>query len=1381
MDYLDRIRDLSIQKRALLERQLLKKITAVPHPATIPRRDPSCPCPLSHAQERVWFLEQMHPGVPAYSEAEAVHMEGALNVESLEEALNHIIARHEVLRTSIQVIDRKPIQVIYESRPLKIARMDLSDRPEDHRQTELDRLLIQEYRRPFSLSHDPLVRASLIRLSRVNHVFVLVLHHIVCDRWSMGVLFHELSVLYNALSLGKFPPLPPLPIQYGDFSQWQRQRLQDKVIKKDLSYWKEQLCGTPDLMALPTDRPRPRVISYQGSKEFFQINLSSTGNLHCLSQREGISLFTVLAAAFKTLLYRYTGQQDILLGIPIADRDQPEMEPLIGPLVDTVVLRTDLSGEPTFRELLRMVHEAMLGAYAHRALSFEKLVDKLRPERSLSHMPLFQVMLNWRDRDAQMRFMELEGLTLSPLATHNGTSKFDIGLTLTEDADGLLGELEYSTDLFDPSTIRNLIGHYRTLLEEIVVNPGEKTFAFPMFTEEECQQLLVEWNNTTTAYPHDQCLHQLFEAQVERVPEAIAVVFEDQALSYAELNARANQLAHHLRQLGVGPEVLVGVCMERSLEMVIGLLGILKAGGAYLPLEPTYPQERLAFMLDDAQVSTLLTHERLLVKLTEPGAPEQGRRMVCLDTDWAVIARENEEKPCSGVTAENLAYVMYTSGSTGTPKGVAVCHRSVMRLLFGVDYIPLGPDQSILQMAPISFDASTFELWGAILHGARCVLFPGRIPTIETLRAALQEYDISTLWLTASLFNLVIDEAPEILSGIQQLLIGGEALSVDHVRRGLELLPRTQIINGYGPTESTTFTCCYSIPRELNPSWRSIPIGRPIGNTQVYLLDRKLQPVPVGVAGELTIGGAGLARGYLNRSELTAEKFIRDPFSHEPGARLYKTGDLARYLPDGNIEFLGRLDHQVKIRGFRIEPGEIEAVLGQHPAVQQAVVLAREDVPGNRRLVAYVVLDRQAYATRNTKPETSNLHTELRGFLQQKLPESMVPSIFVELATLPMTPNGKVDRRALSAPEGGRPESKTGFVAPRDELEQQLVSIWRNVLRCRSVGVRDNFFELGGHSLLSVQLLAQIEHELGKVVPLATFFQGPTIAQLAKVLRREEQPRGYSLLFPIQPAGSKRPFFFIAGAGGNEENLILGYGRLARYLGAEQPFYGLKARGTDGEAAVQTQAREMATDLISAIRGVQPGGPYLLGGGCIGGVLAFEIAQQLTARGEEAALLVLMETRRPTRTIYWRFWARALRSAFTHKWRIMRYVVQRLLYHVRQLPQLGVRRSLNYVFDKARQISKLGHDNKVWRETMWARRYQETLYRYTPHPYPGKLTLLVAEEALHSDPTLGWEGLAVSGIEVHKVPGDHKTHIEKHLQATAERLRACLDAAQASG
>ena len=1040
----------------------------------------SAEMPLSFAQQRLWFLNQLEPDSAFYNIPDAVRLFGQLNITALEQSLNEIIRRHEALRTNFITVEGQPVTVIASTQKLALPIVDLQDLPETERLIETQRLATTEAQRPFDLATEPLVRATLLKLQAKEHVLLLTMHHIVSDGWSMGVLFSELAALYEAFCSGHPSPLAELPIQYIDFAVWQRQWLQAEVVESQLSYWKQQLNGAPALLELPTDRPRPTVQTFRGAHHSIALSQQISLALTNLSRRLGVTLFMTLLAGFQTLLYRYTQQEDIVVGSPIANRNHSSCEGLIGFFVNSLVLRTDLGGNPTFRELLTQVREVTLAAYAHQDLPFEQLVEELQPARSLSYTPLFQVIFALQNA-AVMPSVELSGLSVTPLAVETGTAKFDLTVSMENTAQGLIGVLEYNTDLFDAATIARMAGHFQTLLEGIVANPSQRLADLPLLTKAQRHQLLVEWNHTTVDYPKDLCIHQLFEQQVEQTPDAVAVVFEQQQLTYRELNSRANQLAHYLQALGVGPDVLVGLCVERSLEMVVGVLGILKAGGAYVPLDPTYPFERLAFMLQDTQVSVLLILARFINSL-----PQHQAHVVCLDTDLEVIAQHSQENPVNHVTPDHLAYVMYTSGSTGQPKGVTVIHRSVVRLVKCCNYANLSAEEVFLQLAPISFDAATFEIWGSLLWGARLVVMPAHTPSLHELAQAIQQYQVTTLWLTAGLFHLMVDERLKDLKPVRQLLVGGDVLSVPHVNKVVQQLPGLKLINGYGPTENTTFTCCYSIIQSTEVG-SSIPIGRPIANTQIYLLDSDLEPVPVGVSGELYIGGEGLARGYLNRPELTAERFIPHPFSNQPGTRLYKTGDLARYLPDAKIEFLGRIDQQVKLRGFRIELGEIEAVLSQHPAVRQNVVILREDVPGDQRLVVYCVPQQQA--------PTVN---DLRQFLQEKLPEYMMPSAFVLLESLPLTPNGKVDRRALPSPDPTRRELEETFVAARTPVEEVLAGIWTEVLRVEQVGVDDNFFELGGHSLLATQVISRLRTTLAVELPLRSLFEHPTVARLAE-------------------------------------------------------------------------------------------------------------------------------------------------------------------------------------------------------------------------------------------------------------------------------------------
>ncbi len=1077
---------LSPERLELLARRLKRKGESAQRPHTITRRTGEDPAPLSFAQQRIWFIDQLQPGNSAYINLDAFRLTGRLNVGALEQTINEVVKRHEALRTTFPTVDEEPAQVITQTLSVPVPIVDLSDLPAAVSESETERLVKEEAQRPFDLSQGPLLRTTLLRLGDDDHILLLALHHIVSDGWSGGVLFQEITTLYEAFSAGKSSPLPELAVQYADYAVWQRGWLQGEVLEKQLSYWKERLSGAPPVSELPTDRPRPSVQNFRGARQSVTLSKSLAEALRILSQREGATMFMTLLAAYQTLLHRYSNQEEIVVGSPIAGRTRPETEGLIGLFVNTMVFHTDFSGDPSFRELLGRVREVALGAYAHQDVPFEKLVEELQPERSLSHTPLFQMMFILQN--APRLALNLSGLTLKSLEFDSGTSQFDVTLSVVEVAEGLQAKLEYNTDLFDAATITRMLKHFQVLLEGVVANPDQKLSELPLLTDGERHQLLAEWNDTAVDYPRDACLHKLFETQVTRTPEAVALVFEEDQLTYGELNRKANQLARYLRKLGVGPEVLVGIMMERSIEMVAGLLGILKAGGAYVPLDPAYPQERLSFMLEDASVPVLLTQQRLSESL-----PPSDAEVVIIDTLRDVIAEEDVENPDGSATEDNLAYMIYTSGSTGRPKGALNTHRGICNRLFWMqDAYQLTSADHVLQKTPFSFDVSVWEFFWPLLTGARLVLArPAGHQDSGYLVKLIAEQRITTLHFVPSMLQVFLEESGlESCASLKRVVCSGEALPFELQERFFASL-NAELHNLYGPTEAAVDVTFWECKRDSG--LRTVPIGQPIANTQIYLLDRRLQPVPIGVAGELYIGGVGVARGYLNRPELTAERFIADPFSAKDGARLYKTGDLARYLPDGNIEYLGRIDDQVKIRGFRIELGEIEAVLGQHEAVRDAVVLVREDQPGDKRLVAYVVAAPAAAAP---------AFSELRGFLSEKLPEYMVPSAYILLDEIPLTPNGKVDRRALPVPDEARPELGGVYVAPSTELEEAVAGIWAEVLKVERVGVHDNFFELGGHSLLVTQVVSRLRKSLQVELPLRSLFESPTVVGLAETIKK---------------------------------------------------------------------------------------------------------------------------------------------------------------------------------------------------------------------------------------------------------------------------------------
>jgi amino acid adenylation domain-containing protein/thioester reductase-like protein len=1045
---------------------------------------------LSFAQARLWFLEQLEPGSYAYNMPAAVRLTGSLNVAALKQSLQEIVQRHEALRTTFAIVSGEPLQVIAPVLALTVPLVDLCQLPEATQEVEVERLAIESAQQPFDLARGPLLRATLLQLGEAEHVLLVTMHHIVSDGWSIGVMIRELATLYEAFSTGKASPLPPLPIQYADFAHWQRQWLQGEVLAAQLSYWQQQLAGAQTVLELPTDRPRPTVQTFRGASLFLALPEPLSQKLKSLSQRSGVTLFMTLLAAFQTLLYRYTGQEDICIGSPIANRNRSETEDLIGFFVNTLILRTDMSENPSFQELLGRVREMTLGAYAHQDLPFEQLVEALQPERNLSHHPLFQVMFVLQN--APMSALELPDLTLSPLERESSTAKFDLTLSMEDTEQGLVGSLEYNTDLFDTATISRMREHFQTLLEGIVANPEQRLSDLSLLTQQERQQLLVEWNNTQVAYPKDVCIHQLFEAQVERTPDAVAVVFEDQQLTYRELNRRANQVAHHLRSLGIGSDNLVGICVERSLEMIAGLLGILKAGGAYVPLDPAYPKDRLAYILNDSQMPVLVTTEKL-----STGLPEHQARLVYLDKDWGINSADSDVAPVSSVTDENLAYVIYTSGSTGKPKGVAIAHRSLVNAYLAWEdaYQLRSLCRSHLQMASLSFDVFSGDLVRALCSGAKLVICPREwlLEPEKLYELMLQEKVDCADFVPAVLRNLIqyLERTKQDLCFMRLLIVGSDSWHLKEYQQFQRFCgAQTRLINAYGVSEATIDSSYFESTAVTLSIDGLVPIGRPFANTQIYILDSHLQPVPVGVSGELHIGGVGLAQGYLNQPKLTEQKFIPNPLSNEPGDRLYKTGDLGRYLPDGTIEFLGRLDDQVKIRGFRIELGEIEAVLGQHPAMQETVVMVREDVLGNKRLVAYVVVNQPAAPT----------IPQLQQLLKQKLPEYMVPSAFVLMDVLPLTPNGKIDRRPLPAPDLTFPFGDGAYVAPQTPVEEMVAGIWADVLAVKQVSIHDNFFDLGGHSLIATQVMSQLQETFKIELPLRELFEKPTVAELAATI-----------------------------------------------------------------------------------------------------------------------------------------------------------------------------------------------------------------------------------------------------------------------------------------
>ncbi len=1340
--------------------QTARKQAARPAITPLDRSQPLQLLQLSFAQQRLWFLNQLEGESATYNISAAVRIEGELNLQALEQSLQTLVQRHDSLHTCFPMQNGLP--VVQTSVPsFQLDRVDLSDLSEAEQKSEVSRRLQAEAATPFDLATGPLFRTQLLCLGKVSYVLQVNMHHIISDGWSMGVFVREWRILYATVLQGKKSSLPPLPIQYVDFAHWQRQWLTGELLEKQVKYWKQQLGGVPALLELPTDNPRPPTQSYQGASLSFSLSPELTTQVKQLCQQTNTTLFMTLWSAFAILLSRYSGQSDIVIGSPIANRTHSEMESLIGFFVNTLVLRLDLAENLFFEDVLQQARQVALEAYAHQDIPFEQLVGALQPERNLSHSPLFQVMFVLQNAD--LPDLELAGLSVTLLELESVTTKFDLTLELTETALGLSGKLEYNTDLFERTAIKRLSDHLQVLLTGIVENPKTPIHELPLLTKAEQQQLSA-WNDTAADYPQDLCIHQLFEAQVENTPEAVAVAFENQQLTYRELNTQANQLAHYLQTLGVKPEVLVGICVERSIEMVIGVLGILKAGGAYVPLDPAYPAARLAFILEDAQMPVLLSQKSL-----KEGLPETQAQVVCLDVEAETLSQYRFENPVSRVGSENLAYVIYTSGSTGNPKGVTIEHRNVIALLEWSKTI-FTPEQisGALLSTSLNFDVSVFELFVPLTRGGRIIV----VENILSLAALSEKAGVIMVNTVPSAMKELI-KVNDIPGSVQIINLAGEPCSLQLVQELYQISSLRQVFNIYGPTEDTvysTFTLLSRSPHE------KLTIGRPISNTQACILDRKLQLVPVGVSGELHLGGAGIARGYLNRPELTAEKFISNPFSDDLNSRLYKTGDLVRYLPDGNIEYLGRIDNQVKIRGFRIELGEIEAVLAQHPDVQENAVIVHDASKTDKRLVAYFV------------PCQGQLieNTALRSFLSERLPNYMIPSAFVTLESLPLTPNGKINRRALSQLSVSNYQlSEKTFVAPRTSDEKLLAEIWNEALGVERTGIHDNFFELGGHSLLAVSLLAQIERQFNTHLPLAALFQGATVAELAKLLSpAADASSQWSPLVAIQPL--KQPFFCLPGAGGN----VLYLHQLARHLGAEQPFYALQAVGLDGETAPDARIEDMAARYIKEIQRVQKHGPYLLGGHSFGSWIGLEMAKQLQQQGEEVMRLAIFDTTVPFNQAIGRDWDEG-------QWITdIAHIAGRLLgidlgISYAQLQQRSFSEQLGYLHEKLEQNGWLISIKQLQALVKIFKANNQT--HYVARDIPAvPISLFKAQDLapesqasaqmerfsqhLKQEDAWGWRQYAKGEVDIHVVPGDHHTMMSQpHVQVLAEKLKSCLE------
>ncbi len=1336
----------------MLQRRLAAKEKKMsPAQLVIPRRPNPGFAPLSFSQLQMWLIDRMTEGNPAYNQPVGYRLRGSLNPAALEDSFNEVVRRHEILRTTFVVENDRPVQRI---QPECRVRINFTELDPATAESRLQLLAAEEALTPFDLSRLPLIRVSLFRLSEAEHILIINLHHIVGDGISVGLILDEVDIFYRALTSDREPLPPDLSLQYADFAVWQRQAVDEAAYADQLRFWQKELSGELPVLELPADFPRPLLQSFKGSNVFLNLPQALVRSLTSLGAREGCTFFMTVLAAFQVLLHRYSGAEEIVIGTPVALRDPGQVGRLIGNCLNMAALRCDLSGNPDFIELLRRSRNTALNAFSNADLPYEALMKHLKIERNPGRNPVFQVMLEALPASAT----SIGELEITNFHFDMKFAQFDLALHFCEESGGQLVRFEYCTDVFRAETVERLSSGFARLLQAVVANPRQKISEIPILSEAEKHQVLRAWNDTSRDYPKEQCLHHLFERAAMREPNRVALECGGQSLTYGELNAKANRLAHHLRASGVQPESCVGVFLERSLDLIVALLGILKAGAAYVPIDPSFPAERLAWIMEDADVLLLVSQTRLLNELSRPGM-----KTVCLDADWEAIEQGVGDDPGVAMSPSSLAYIMYTSGSTGKPKGVMIEHRSVVNFLLSVQREP-GFDESdvLVAVTTISFDIATLEVFLPLISGGRLVV-ADRSEVIDgsALLEKIHKSGATVLQATPATWKLMLEAGWEKTPRLR-MLCGGESLPRELANRMLQR--GAELWNMYGPTETTI----WSSTERIQPGPDPILIGRPIANTQFYVVDEHLEPVPLGVVGELLIAGDGLSRGYRNRPDLTAERFIEISFP-DPGARAYRTGDQARFRPDGRVELLGRLDHQVKVRGYRIELGEIEKVLSQHEALKEAVVVTQEDSDGNKCLVAYCIP-----ITRGRLKSS-----ELAQFLQRKLPDYMLPSYFVEMDIFPVTPNGKIDRKALPRPESISLGAGSPFVEPEGELEQQLADIWKKTLRKAIIGANDNFFDLGGHSLLAAQVFAQMNRQLGVKLPLALLFQAPTIRQLAASVQQKSQKCGWKSLVPIQTRGDKPPIFLVHGAEGN----VLLYKNLARTLGGDQPVYGLQSLSIDNRDGAETSIEEMAAHYRKEIQELQPKGPYFLGGYCLGGTIALEIAQQLRREGESVALLAMLETYNLTPSPQLSFSLRTIHKA------------QNLYFHLKNLLLSVSQGGFDFFFEKMK--IELGRV-KVTLNILWSAMLDKLNYKgglqyqhlqtrtvndkaqasYIPVPYDGKITLFRTKGHYYGfgDADSGWGPIARQGVQIVELPHYPRgTLNDPFVEVVGEQLRAEIE------
>ena len=1305
------------------------------------------PLPLSFSQRRMWYMQQLDPRSTAYNMPFAVRLKGRLDRVALSGALQAVADRHEAFRTSFAVEHGEPMQRIAPSVTIPVREIDLRSLTPEAAAAESREILRRESMIPFDLAITGLFRFLLVRLSETEHLVFWLVHHVVCDQWSAGIVSRDFASAYRALTRGASPVFVPLPIQYADYAAWQRQHLDDEALAAHVTYWRRRL-NRLSVLALPTDFARPPRLTYLGSHVTASIPAATLKSLKFVSAEAGVTPFMFLLACFKVLLSRYCNQDDIVVGVPIANRTRVATEDLVGTLVNTLVMRTSLEDDPTFDELLARIRDTALEAYAHQDLPFERLVEELATKRDEAASPLVQVLFNVPN--APVSDLDLDGLEFDTFDFDHGSAQFDLSMTVDTEIFGRV-YLGYSTELFSQATAEGILTRYLGLLEQFVTDSTRCLSSYRIVTDAEWTRVVHDWNHTESDYPREQRVDQLVSAQASRVPERNAVCMGDQCLTYADLERQSTRLAHYLRRRHVRNGSLVGVCLERSPDLLVALLAVMKSGAAYVPLDPAFPAERLSAMVDDAGLALILT-ERALLPLLAP----YSSMTVCLDEARTLLETEPVCALDTGSATDDLAYVIYTSGSTGTPKGVEVGHRALTNFLWSMRLAPgCSERDTLLAVTTLSFDIAGLELYLPLVVGGRVDLASSREAADGRLLLDRMEKSRPTIMqATPATWHMLIDGGWA-GSPALKVLCGGEGLPRDLADR---LLDRgTQLWNLFGPTETTIWSTVERVERGTGP----VAIGRPIANTTIYILDQAMQPVPVGVPGELWIGGHGLARGYRRREGLTAERFLPGSHSGLPADRIYRTGDLARYLPDGRIEHLGRLDFQVKIRGYRIELGEIEAALTQAEGVRQVVVTARDDEHGLKQLVAYVIPDGR------TRPEAS----ALRDFLRVKLPEYMVPGHFVFVDEMPLTANRKIDVRALPPPNADKAKSEERPVKPRGRLEVQLMALWRQVLGDATIGVHDNFFDHGGHSLKAVQLLSYVEQVTGRQLPLATLYEAPSVARMARLLKAAHWKPSWRSLVAIQPGGRMVPVFAVPGVNGN----VLMFAGLSKLLGPDQPFYGLQARGLDANETPLTTMPEIATHYISEIRSIRPTGPYVLLGACTGGVIAYEMAQQLKAAGEDVVLMVL-EAWHPST-------ARTAQNKGPGIWPL-RFTLRRLLAYLMPHAPRPASHLPGKLLARLQNLATpddLDSDDRPMDGDLHSERVAQATWLavidYDPRPYPGHLLNVIAAARTVPervvDTRTRWQDLAEGGYQCDSLPADDsgRIFVSPHVESLANKLR----------